>query len=180
MATLNFDFSSVTKFADKLQRLKNVDIKAEAAQWLDALGLELLRIVEDEIIRRQVVDSRDLLHSFSKGDQANVWEITDGGLTLKVGTRLEYAKFVNDGHRTIDPSKGNYFYLPSGEMARFVPGVWHGVHFEYIPGAKTGMVLKQQWIDAQPYWTSALMIFEKMFPDLVGAKFKQWLNQYLA
>lgn len=169
MAVFNFDISALKLFAGKLQKLKNADIKKDAALWLEATGLELLRIVEDEIIRRQVVDSRLLLHSFTKGDANNVWTVTDGGLTLEVGTHAHYARYVNDGHWT----------NPKGVSQRFVPGVWHGDHFEYIPGCKTGMVLKQHWIDAQPYWDSALFIFEKMFPELIGAKFEQWLSQYL-
>ena len=165
----NFNFGDVRKFADKMQRASNADIRRDAALWLEAAGTELLRIVEDEIIRRQVVDTRLLLHSFSKGSEGNVWRITNGGLTLEAGTHVHYARYVNDGHWT----------NPKGVSQRFVPGVWHGEKFEYVPGAKTGMLLKQKWIDAQPYWDSALYIFGKMFPELIGAGYRQWIRQYL-
>lgn len=156
-------------FFEKLKRAGNGQLEKEIPIWLDGLGLELLRIVQDEIVRRQVVDTRKLLQSFTKDSENNIWRMSDGGLTLEVGTALHYARYVNDGHWT----------NPNGVSERFVPGEWNGDRFVYIPGAKTGMVLKQQWIDPQPYWDSALRIFKHMFPELVGAKFRQWIRQYI-
>lgn len=168
MATVEFDFSEWKDFFQKLARAGSGDFKAEAVQWLDALGIEFLRIAEDEIIRRDVTDTRLLLHSFTKGDANNCWEITDDGLTLEIGTNVDYASYVNDGHWTCE----------KGEKMRFVPGVWNGDKFEYIPGAKTGMILKQKWVQGKPYWDSALRIFEKMFPELLEAKLQQWIERY--
>ena len=169
MPKIIFDASALRGLADKLRRIADADIKSEAASWLETSGIEFLRVVEDEIIRRQVVDTRLLLKSFTKGDENNVWKAADGGLTLEIGTHVEYAVYVNNGH----------WANPSGVASRFVPGVWNGDKFQYMPGAKTGMVLRQQWIDAQPYWDSAVRIFSKMFPELVGAKFRQWVKRYL-
>lgn len=167
MATVEFDFSEFKGFFDKLSKA-GINFKSEAAQWLETLGDEFLRIVEDEIIRRNVTDTRLLLHSFTKGDKENIWTISDDGLTLEVGTHVDYASYVNDG----------YWTNKKGSTVRFVPGVWNGNKFEYIPGAKTGMILKQKWVQGKPYWDSALRIFERLFPKLVEEKLQQWIEKY--
>lgn len=173
MANVNFDFSEYKDFFERFRRAANGDFKKEISEWFEGLGIELLRIVEDEIIRRNVVDTRLLLQSFTKGDKNNIWEISDGGLTLEVGTHAHYASYVNDGHWT----------NPQGVAVRFVPGVWNGDKFQYIPYKYTaykgqGMFLKQHWVEGRHYWDSALRIFEKMFPDLVEAKLQQWIDRY--
>lgn len=168
MARVTFDFSEFKNFFERLKSAANGDFKKEISEWLDALGVELLRVIEDEIIRRDVTDSRLLLHSFTKGDANNFWEISDGGLTLEIGTHVDYASYVNDGH----------WANPKGVDMRFVSGVWEGNKFRYIPGAKTGMMLKQHWVEGRHYWDSALRIFEKMFTDLAEEKMQQWIDRY--
>ena len=165
---IEFKTSVNKNFFNKLKKVSEGQVKAEAPIWLEEAGIELLRIVGDEIIRRQVVDTRLLLNSFEKDGAHNIWRTSDNGMTVEVGSSLHYAKYVNDGHWT----------NPKGVAVRFVPGEWHGEHFEYIPGAKTGMVLKQKWVDAQPYWDSAMDIWGKMFPKLVNTKFRQWIRKY--
>lgn len=168
MAIVEIDMSAFKPFFNKLRTAGDGDFKKEISEWFEGLGIEFLRIVEDEIIRRNVVDTRLLLHSFIKGDANNIWEVSDNGLTLEIGTHAHYASYVNDGHWT----------NPQGVAVRFVPGVWNGDKFQYIPGAKIGMILKQHWVEGRHYWDSALRIFEKMFPDLVEAKFQQWIDRY--
>ena len=165
----DIDVSEIREFANRL-RIAEADFNNQMETFAEAIGYEFLRIVEDEIIRRNVVDTRLLLHSFTKGDSNNIWTLTDEGgkITLEVGTNLEYASYVNDGHWT----------CKKGESKRFVPGYWNGEHFIYDSSASTGMVLKQQWIDAQPYYTSAEKIIEKMFPELMGTKLQEWINKY--
>ena len=80
MATVEIDFAEYKEFFEKLARAGNRDFRKELETWLEGLGIELLRIIEDEIIRREVVDTRLLLHSFTKGNAENIWEISDGGL----------------------------------------------------------------------------------------------------
>lgn len=168
MARVIIDTTELRSFFEKLSQAGKGDLKAEIALWLEAMGIELLRIIEDEIIRRDVVDTRLLLHSFTKGDAANIWEIEDDGLTLEIGTHVDYAAYVNDGHWT----------NPKGVSMRFVPGNWNGNKFEYTPGAKTGMMLKQKWVEGKHYWESALRIFERMFPALLEAKLQEWIIRY--
>ena len=156
------------EFIAKLRKAASGDFKKEFATYVEALGTEFLRIVQDEIIRRKVVDTRLLLNSFTKGAEGNIWTIEDAGLKVEVGTNVDYATFVNDGHWT----------NPAGVAMRFIPGTWAGGKFVYQPGAKTGMVLKQQWIEGAHYMEAAVRIFEKMMPDLLEAKLQQWLDTY--
>lgn len=168
MAMVEFDFSEWKEFFQKLEKAGSGGFKAEVVRWLNTLGIDFLRIVEEEIKRRDVTNNRLLIRSFTKGEDDNCWEISDGGLTLEIGTHVDYASYVNDGHWTCG----------KGEKMRFVPGVWNGDKFEYIPGAKTGMVLKQKFVQGKPYWDSALRIFEKMFPNYVEEKLQQWIERY--
>jgi len=171
---VNFDLSEINEFVSKLERAAKGDFKKELAVWMQGLGAEFLRIVEDEIIRLKVMDTRLLLASFHEGGDGNVWEISDGGLTLEVGTNVKYASYVNDGH----------WLNPEGVAHRFVPGdVVLGadgkiIKFTYNPDAKTGMALKQKWIEGKHYWESAVRIFEKMFPGILEAKMQGWLDKY--
>lgn len=65
----------IEKVLKKIERLADPELKKQFALWLEATGFEFLDIVQDEIIRLQVVDFRNLLNSFKKGDKDNVWAI---------------------------------------------------------------------------------------------------------
>jgi len=168
MAAVQIDLGNFEEFIRRLNRAAQGEFRNEFAEFLQGLGAEFLRIVEDEIIRRKVMDSRLLLASFHQGDVNNVWEIRDGGLTLEVGTNVKYAAFRNDGHWT----------NPKGVERRWIPGRWDGHRFIYDPSAKTGMALKQQWVEGAHYWEGAIKIFEKIFPKLLEGKLQDWLNKY--
>lgn len=165
---VNVDLSGYKSFISRLERSARGEFKRELALFMRGLGAEFLRVVEDEIIRRKVVDTRLLLASFHEGSDGSVWELSEDGLTLEVGTNILYAKYVNDGHWT----------NPKGVDKRFVPGRWEGDKFIYDPGAKTGMVLKQHWVEGSHYFDSAERIFLKMFPDILEAKLQQWCDKY--
>lgn len=141
MAQVTFDTVELENFVKRLGTAAQGDFKRALNKFLEGLGIEFLRILQDAIVRRNVLDYRLLLHSFQKGDGENVWTLDENGLTLEVGTNVEYAKFVNDGHWT----------NPKGIERRFVPGHWEKAngkdHFIYTPGEKTGMVLKMKWVE---------------------------------
>jgi len=162
------DTSAMSGFLDNLERAARGGFRKEMELFLEGLGVEFLRLVEDEIIRRKVLDTRLLLASFHKGDGNNVWDISDGGLTLEVGSSLEYAGYVNDGHWTNS----------KGVQRRFVPGYWEGDRFIYDPSADGGMVLTQKWVEGKHYWDSALRILEKIYPELLDKKLQEWLDNY--
>ena len=165
-----FDLSEYAAFFARLKQAVQGDFKNELNLFLEGLGLEFLRLVEDEIIRRRVMDTRLLLASFHKGGGSNVWELDEGQLSLEVGTNVNYAAYVNDGHWT----------NKRGQESRFVPGYWQGDRFIYQPGARTGMVLKQKWVEGSHYWESALRIMERLYPEMLEAKLQEWLDQYFA
>ena len=118
MAQVTFDTVELENFVKRLGTAAQGDFKRSLNGFLQGLGIEFLRILQDEIVRRNVLDYRLLLHSFQKGDKENIWTLDENGLTLEVGTNVEYAKFVNDGHWT----------NPKGVERRFVPGHLSLIH----------------------------------------------------
>lgn len=185
MAKVEFDFKEFRSFFSRLRQAASGDFKKEISIFLEGIGLEFLRVLADEIIRREVLDTRLLLASFHKDGDGNVWEADEGGLKLEVGTNLDYAGYVNDGHWTVDKDgeraikdKEGNIKLFDGVMARFIPGTWQGDRFIYDPDAKGGMILKQQWVEGSHYWESALRIIERMFPNLLEAKLQEWIDGY--
>ena len=166
---IEIDAKQIERFIKKLRDAANSDFKKQLAVWFEAAGIDFLDVVQDEIIRLQVVDTRLLLNSFQKGGKDGIWVSSDGGLTLEVGTNLKYAKWVNDGHYT----------NPQGQSFRFVPGIWSGDKFIYQPGAKTGMVLRQKKVPGKPYWDNAVKIYEKIFEQAFQRKLEDWLAEVL-
>lgn len=168
MATVEFDMSEFREFFQSMERAARGELRKDMEDYLEAIGFDFLRVVQDEIMRRRVMDSRQLLASFEKGADGNVWELTDDGLTLEVGTNLTYAGYVNDGHWT----------NTKGVARRFVPGYWEGDRFIYDPAAESGMVLKQHWVEGKHYFDSALRMFEKIFNDRAEVKVQEWIDKY--
>lgn len=161
MVQIRIDSSSLDRFMRKLKS-ETSGLKPQIVSWLDASGMQFLDEVQNEIIRMQVVDTRRMLNSFSKHAAGNIWQISNGGLTLYVGTNVEYAQYVNDGHK---------------QSRRWVPGVWNGDSFEYQRGASTGMMLKAKTVQGKPYWDNAILIFERMFETSFERKLQEWVNQ---
>ena len=167
--TVEIDFSQLTSFFDRMEAAGNGALKADMKKFIEGIGDEFLRIVCEEIIRREVVDTRLLLNSFQKDSSDGMWNIKDGGMTLEVGTNVEYASYVNDGHWT----------NPKGVDTRWIPGYWNGNKFTYAPGAKTGMLLHQKWVEGRHFWESSIRIMERMLPGILEAKVSEWLKDYL-
>lgn len=166
---VDIDMAEFKAFFGSVEKAAKGDFRKEFELFLEGLGNEFLRILQDEIIRRQVLDSRQLLASFEKGGDGNVWELTDGGLTLEVGTNVDYASYVNDGH----------WKNAAGVERRWVPGHWEGDRFIYDPAEKnSGMLLTQGWVKGKPYWDSALRIINKIYPEFLDAKLQEWIDNY--
>ena len=171
---VDMDMSGFKEFFNRMERAAKGDFRKELETFLEGLGNEFLRILQDEIVRRKVMDSRQLLASFERGNDGNVWRIEEGGLVLEVGTSVNYAAYVNDGHWT----------NTTGVERRFIPGdVELGpngkvISFKYNPSAKGGIMLKQHWVKGKHYWDSALRILNKMYPELLEARLQDWLDSY--
>ena len=100
-------FDDYAKDIDQVLRHLGTDLET----YKDAMGYTFLAEVRTEILRQQLVDTRLLVNSFQKGGLSNVWNTV--GTALEVGTNVEYAQYVNDGHWTrgnasfVDPT--HYF-----------------------------------------------------------------------
>lgn len=168
MASVDVDMSEFSAFFQRLGNAAKGDFRKELELFLEGLGYEFLRIVQDEIIRLKVLDTRLLLASFEKDTYGNVWRMTEGDLTLEVGTNVSYASYVNDGHWT----------NRKGVERRWVPGYWKGDRFIYDPAAKTGILLEQKWVDGSHYLENSLHILDDLLPHFLDAKLQDWLDNY--
>lgn len=162
------DITAFRDFFSEMDAQARGGFREELVTWLDAVGNEFLRIVEEEIIRRQVMDTRQLLASFHKDGDGNVWDLDEDGLCLEVGSSVEYAAYVNDGHWT----------NTKGVAIRYVPGYWEGEKFIYDPDAETGMVLKQHWVEGAHYFDAALHAMNKILPGLAEKKLQEWMEKH--
>ena len=163
-----YETDEMKRFFDKCSSAGNGNFKRALNTFLEGAGLEFLKVIQDEIIRRKVMDTTLLLGSFHKGDDNGIWGLSEEGLTIEVGTNVEYAALVNDGHWT----------CKKGEAMRFVPGYWNGDRFQYDPSAKTGMMLKQKWVEGRHFWESGIKIIEKMLPGVLEKRIQQWMESY--
>lgn len=164
MPVVEVDISGIKELAQKFKSAAHDDFHKELETYIDGIGEEFLRVAQEEIIRRNVMDSRNLLNSFSKGAEGNIWDANAGALTIEVGTNVYYAPYVEYGH--------------SQQPGRFVPGAWSGGSFVYQPGAKTGMVLKASFVPGRHYFQGAITAFESIYTKSLEAKFSAWLNSY--
>lgn len=159
------DTAGLDQFAEKMERAA-VELKPFAAQVLQDEGEDFLNLVQDAIMSAGNVDTRLLLSSFTKGSGNGIWVLDMGGLTLQIGTNVEYARWVNDGH--------------SQRPGRFVPGYFDGNGtFRYSPGAGTGMVLKASHVAGSHFFEKACSAFSGYWEATVGAAFEAWFAQYL-
>lgn len=165
---VDIDMSKFREFFGSVERAAKGGFRKEFERFLEGVGNEFLRVLQDEIVRRKVLDSRQLLASFERGNEGNVWIMEESGLVLEVGTNLEYAEYVNDGHWTNS----------TGIEKRWVPGYWDGDRFTYDPTATTGMLLKQHWVEGKHYFDSALRIIDRIYPELLGVKLQEWIDSY--
>lgn len=168
---MSIDATELRRFVERLNQAgRGKEFEKELSRFLDAIAVEFLSYVQDFIIQAGSVDTRLLLNSFQKSGEGSVFIAQEGGLQIEVGTNVEYASFVNDGH----------WLNPRGVDMRWVPGEWQGERFIYQPGAKTGMLLKQKWIEGSHYFDDAIRLMERMAPQFMERKMQQWLEQYFS
>lgn len=168
---VRIDATELRRFVERLNQAgRGKEFEKELSRFLDAIAVEFLSYVQDFIIQAGSVDTRLLLNSFQKNGEGSVFIAQEGGLQIEVGTNVEYASFVNDGH----------WLNPRGVDMRWVPGEWQGERFIYQPGAKTGMLLKQKWIEGSHYFDDAIRLMERMAPQFMERKIEQWLGQFFS
>jgi len=168
---VSIDAAELRRFVERLNQAgRGKELEKELSRFLDAIAVEFLSYVQDFIIQAGSVDTRLLLNSFQKSGEGSIFIAQEGSLQIEVGTNVEYASFVNDGH----------WLNPKGVDMRWVPGEWQGERFIYQPGAKTGMLLKQKWIEGSHYFDDAIRLMERMAPQFMERKMQQWLEQYFS
>ena len=168
---VGIDTTELRRFVNKLNQAgRGKGFEKELSRFLDAMAVDFLANVQDAIIRAGSVDTRLLANSFQKSGEGNFFIVQEGGLQIEVGTNVEYASFVNDGH----------WLNPKGVDMRWVPGEWQGERFVYQPGAKTGMLLKQKWIEGSHYFDDAIRLMERMAPQFMEQKMGQWLDKFFS
>lgn len=181
---LDVNIQGLDELIKKFEKAGGGEFRKQAGLYLEALGLEFLDIVQDEIIRLKIVESSRLLSSFNRGDSQNVFLYSSGGLELEVGTNMEYASYINDGYPTVtDKSAIDSPMFPGGMMrdgtlVRWVPGIWEGDKFTFDPESDTGMLLKERFIDGRPYWDNAAVIFNAIFEKSLDAKLQIWIDEF--
>lgn len=174
---VSMDATDLRKFVEKMELAgRGGGFKKELRQFLDSLGVDFLSHVQDAIIRAGSVDTRRLLNSFQKDGKRNVFIAREGSLQIEVGSNVKYASYVNDGHWT----------NPKGVDTRWVPGHWTGppgdkdARFIYQAKAKTGMLLKQKWIEGSHYFDEAVRLMERIAPMYMEEKMQEWLEKYFS
>lgn len=169
MASIIVDFSEMNALVERLSNADK-DFQKELSLFLEAIGFEFLDTVQDLIIQKGNVDTGTLLASFKKGKSGNIWSLSSGDFKLEIGSDIKYASYVNDGHWTNQ----------KGQIGRWIPGTWNGDKFTYDPNAKTGMYLKQQWIEGSHYFDDAIKVMNKLVPKFVEKKLDTWMNSYFS
>lgn len=159
------DISELEGFARKCEAMQ-ADLKPYAGKTLEEIGEDFLDIVQRQIQESHNIDKGTLLKSFTKGGAGNIFQLDMGALTLTIGTDVYYAHWVNKGH----PQK----------RGRFIPGIWEGPHFRYIPGATTGMVLKASAVKGSHFFDGSVEKLEEIFPKKAKSAFEQFFNRYFS
>lgn len=162
---IEIDSSQVDAFADRLKR-RFGEIKFGLADIMEEVALQFLDEVVAELMTDDSYYSGVLANSFGKGSKGNVWKVSDGGLTLEVGTNVKYADWVNTGHPQTP--------------GRFVPGYWTGDdRFHYDPGSDEGMVLKASWVEGTHYFDRVLFKCSNNLTAKIKQRFALWARQLL-
>ena len=167
---VSIDSTELRRFVEKLEKAgRGGKFKKELIGFLDSLAVTFLQEAEDFAIIRESVDTRNLASSLRIGNEGNIFISGEDGLRIEVGTNVKYASFVNDGH----------WLNPEGVDMRWVPGEWKGDRFEYQPGAKTGMLLKQDYIKGNHFFDDAVRHMEMdVIPKSMEKKMQEWLDKY--
>lgn len=161
------DTSSLGDFARQC-KAASVDLKQYVPEAAKEAGEKFLDLVQANIEAAGNVDTRKLLRSFTRGGNGNIWRFSggDGAITLTIGTNVEYARYVNYGHRQTP--------------GRFVPGYMVGGRFRYQAGCSTGIVLKAKFVPGSRYFDKAIDEFKELLPEMMQKSFDQFFERYFS
>lgn len=101
------------------------------------------------------------------GNLRNRWELQGvfrkgEELYVVLFNPVEYASFVEDGHR---------------QRKRWVPGRWQGNRFIYDRDAKTGMMLREKWVQGKFMARISINKIENEMPARYEAALRKFLRE---
>ena len=149
---MSMDFK---EFQDLLDSFKEVQKQHEAflRKFLTEMGMRALAQTKKltPVDTGNLRNNWELSQVYRKGDE----------LYIVLFNPTEYASFIEDGHM---------------QYSRWVPGEWRGDRFEYIPGAKTGMMLKEKWIPGHHMARISINKIEREIPKRYEKALKQFMK----
>lgn len=139
-----------------LQQADGNRVNQMKSRIVRTLGLRMQEYLHD----LTPVKSGALGQSMLMDKPGNVFDMKVGKSTyVVVGTNIEYAQHVNDGF--------------TQKAGRFVPGMWRGKTFHYIPGHDSGMVLTGKVIEGAHMFEKAMQYIEDDVPTVVEFEFRR-------
>lgn len=157
-----FVVDGLDKYLAWLQSLEAKEVDALKSRILRSGGLRVLEYLHD----LTPVRSGRLAGSFVMGSPDNFFQLKLGRTTsyVRVGTQVEYAKWVNDG-----------FQQHAGQ---FVPGTWASGQFHYQPDAyPQGMVLTGKHVPGAHMFEKAMDYMEDDMSTIIGFELRLLWNK---
>lgn len=160
MAAGGFDYSEFIELAQRVKKMEQGSV-----QFIEKFLLEMALRALRNIIKRTPT---------STGDLKNKWYLSGvarrgNDVTISIINPALYASFVEYGHWQ--------------EVGRFVPGHWEpGVEkdrFVYEQGAKSGMVLKNPWVEGHYMLSVSIQEIEREMPGRLSAAWKRYAKAML-
>lgn len=136
----------------RLKKQSKREVGASMDRVARSAGLQVLRGARDRAPKRDGL----LRSSLMIGSKDNIFDLVLRGIRaeITVGTSLEYARYAEEG-----------FTQRAGQ---FVPGYWDDEKFVYVPGYRSGMVLKGKRIPGVHYLARSEAEVESIMDELVA------------
>lgn len=92
--------NGLKEFQELINKI-NTELEPQMEIWAEEIGIKMVQAVRKEIRARGLVDSRNMINSFMKGSNGNIWEISRGnGVSLEFGSNVDYAFYLEMGYVT--------------------------------------------------------------------------------
>lgn len=118
-------------------------------------------------INTNMIDGGTLWNSLNKGDNQNRWEYIQSSNTfrLTVGTKVNYASYINDGYKIKKP--------------HWVPGYVDGNGiFRHDSGSPTGIMVQPREFEGVKFFDIAMQELEKIAPDIIKRELSRMVEKY--
>lgn len=154
------EYDDVMRFKANLERFQGRELDALARRICNTIAKELV----SDVKKLTPPGSGHLKKRWQQSaarKKGNHWEVN-------VYNTAPYAIYVEVGHLTCKP----------GVKQRWVPGYWkESKEFVYVPGAKTGMLLKQQWVKGRFMLARAQKQLDKKARIIIAEEVKKKLGE---